>query len=160
MIPSSQRNIRKCSHRTQKKTSTSIDEVAFKPHLPLLVLIPPNVTPRSDKHFQWETLIDISLRSSNMRVGPFNFEPLTSYYQTKHTISHKLWKELKYICMYHQPQALLFCTKIINSNQDQRERKNLLNQSVWIESILLGIGYEGFPQWNNVKNYMELISME
>ena len=63
------------------------------------VLIRKKFTPRRDKYVQWATLIDISLSSSDLIVGPFDFEPLTSYHQTKRTIAAKIWKQLKDICM-------------------------------------------------------------
>ena len=42
---------------------------------------------------------NIYLSSSNLLVGTFDFKSLTSYHQTKHTLSHKLQNQLKDICM-------------------------------------------------------------
>ena len=71
-----------------------------------------NFTPRRDKYVQWVILIDISLSSSNMLVGPFNFGALTSYHQTKHTVAHKFWKQLKDICTYRGLLPPTLCASI------------------------------------------------
>ena len=88
------------------------------------ILFPPHQTPNPDKYILWADEIDLHT-NSNILLGPFNFEPLSSANRTRYKIHHVQWDQCYQQCNAQNITPPSISSRVHQQPLPHRRRKKL-----------------------------------